>query len=255
MPRVSSGAGSVWPPAPAGGAAFASSTVSSAGRLSVAEWRAELVLVMRGLSAVFWGLPFALVAFARHFLALLPSVYDLVLPPLAAALVFVGLQRLTYFQRQERPWQSSLLATQIVALLTLGLAPFLYLWSRMPDIEFFARAVLLLLAVSLLFLVSVTRMLSRLAAMLPDDTVRSDARLFHSLATYVVLILGSVGVVLYYRMSPLPLTEFLSLPQQPLGFGRQATLLLLVLVPVAMTMSVTWKLKEVVMAIVASGGR
>lgn len=255
MPRGSTADGTRWPPAPIGGSSPAWSNGESPGAPSVAELRADLAAVMRGLSAVFWGLPFALVAFARHFLALLPSVYDLVLPPLAAGLVAVGLSRMARFQRQERTWQTSLLSTQILALLILGLAPFLYLWSRMPRIEFFSRAVLLLVVLSLGFLVALTRMLSRLAAMLPDDTVQSDARLFHSLATYVIAILVSVGGTLYFRLSPIPLSEFLTLPQQPLGFGRQATLLLLVLIPIAMTMSVTWKLKEVVMALVLGARR
>jgi hypothetical protein len=211
--------------------------------------------VLRGLSAVFWGLPLALLAFARHFLGFWTTGYDLVLPPAAAGLLLFGLFRMSRFQRQERIWQRALLTAQMFALLVTGLAPFLYLWSRMPGIDLFSRAVLVLVGASLAFLVALTRALARLAAMLPDDTARADAALFHGLSTYVVAVLGAVGVTLYLRLHPIPLSDFLSIPRQPLGAGRQALLLLLVLVPVAMAMAVTWKLKEVVLAVVTGRHR
>lgn len=209
-----------------------------------------LAPVLRGLSAVFWGLPLALLAFARHFLGFWTTGYDLVLPPAAAGLVLLGLVRMGAFQRRERVWQRALLIAQMLALIATGLAPFLYLWSRMPGVELFSRAVLVLVGCSLALIVALTRVLGRLAAMLPDDTARADAALFHGLSTYVVVVLAAVGVTLYVRLHPIPLSDFLSIPRQPLGTGRQALLLLLILIPVAMAMAVTWKLKEVVMAVV-----
>lgn len=211
---------------------------------------AGLTGVLRGLSAVFWGLPLCLLAFARHFLGFWTTGYDLVLPPAAAGLLLFGLVRMSGYQRQERIWQRALLVAQLLALLVAGLSPFLYLWSRMPSVDFFSRAVLVLVGTSLAALLALTRVLSRLAAMLPDETARADAALFHGLATYVVAVLAAVGVTLYFRLAPIPLSDFLSIPRQPLGAGRQALLLLLILVPVAMAMAVTWKLKEVVMAAV-----
>lgn len=212
--------------------------------------RIGLTGVLRGLSALFWGLPLALLAFARHFLALIPTLYDLVLPTVASGLVLFGLVRMAPYQRGERVWQSALLISQMLALLVVGLSPFLFLWSRMPSVDFFARAVAVLLGVALVFLVALMGSLERLAAMMPDDTVRGDARLFRGLTAYVVLVLAGVSVTLYWRIAPGHLSEFLEIPKQPLGLGRQAILLLLILVPVAMAMAVTWKLKEVVLAAV-----
>ncbi len=217
------------------------------------DLRAGLSGVLRGLSALFWGLPLALLAFARHFLAVIPTLYDLFLPTLAAGLVLFGLLRMAPYQRGERVWQNALLVAQMLALLVVGLSPFLFLWSRMPSIEFFARAVALLLGVALVFLVALLGTLERLAAMMPDDTVRGDAQLFRGLTAYVVSVLAGVFVTLYWRLAPGHLSEFLEIPKHPLGFGRQAILLLLILVPVAMAMAVTWKLKEVVLATVLGG--
>lgn len=242
-----------WPSAPpreggAGNGAMLAGELMAAGAL-----RSELAGVMRGLSAIFWGLPMALLAFARHFLMLWPTVYDLLFPVAAAALLTYGVTRLGGLHRQERIWQRALLLAQIMAVFVLGLAPFLFFWSRMPHVEFFSRAVAILLALSFAFVVTLTRALLRLSAMLPDETARADARLFHGLSTYVVCVLLGVAVTLYVRLSPIPLDEFLTLPRQPFGFGRQAILLLLTLVPVAMAMAVAWKLKEVVMAMLLGG--
>lgn len=212
--------------------------------------RAGLAGVLRGLSALFWALPLALLAFARHFLAIIPTLYDLVLPSIASGLALYGLVRMGPYRQGERIWQSALMRSQTLALLVVGLSPFLFLWSRMPSVDFFARAVALLLAVALVFLVSLLGTLERLAAMMPDDTVCGDARLFRGLTAYVVSVLAGVSVTLYWRLAPGHLSEFLEIPRQPLGLGRQAILLLLILVPVAMTMAVTWKLKEVVLAAV-----
>ncbi len=217
--------------------------------------RVGLAGVLRGLSALFWSLPLALLAFARHFLAIIPTVYDLMLPTVATGLALYGLFRMGPYQRSERIWQTSLHRAQMLGLLVVGLSPFLFLWGRMPSVDFFARSVALLLAVALVFLVALLGTLERLAAMMPDDTVRGDAHMFRGLTAYVVAVLAGVSVTLYWRLLPGRLSEFLEIPRQPLGLGRQAILLLLVLVPVAMAMAVTWKLKEVVFAAMIGSGR
>ena len=214
--------------------------------------RADLASVMRGLSAIFWGLPLTLLAYARHFLSTWPSPYDLLLPVIGSGSLLVGVSLMRRLHRGERVWQRSLLLTQILAMMMVGLSPFLFLWSRLPQVEMYARAVLILLGVAFAFALALTGMLVRLAALLPDETARGDARMFHALSLYVVAVLFGAGAAVYFRLSPIPLSDFLALPRQPYGFGRQALLLLLTLVPVAMSMAVAWKLKEVALAVVVS---
>jgi hypothetical protein len=157
------------------------------------QFFAELASVIRGLSALFWGLPLCLLAFARHFVVLWATLYDLMLPVASATLLLFGATMLGRLHKQERVWQRSVLHTQILALVLVGLAPFLFLWNRAPGVEFYARAVLLLAGVALIFVVALTRALARLAAMLPDETARLDARLFHGLSGCVVAVLAGVA--------------------------------------------------------------
>ncbi len=211
--------------------------------------------VMRSLSALFWGLPLTLLAFARHFLMVIPSAYDAILPPVGTVLLVFGLLRIGRFQRQERVWQEALFSSQVLGVLLLGLSPFLYMWSRVPSEPLFARAVGVLLVGSLVFLVSVSLTLARLAAMLPDAAAHSDARLFHTLTGYLASTVGAITAGLYWRLEPPTLSDFLALPQQPVAHGLQAFVLVLVLVPVAMSMALTWKLKEVALGVLADRSR
>lgn len=210
---------------------------------------ADFAAVLRSLSAIFWGLPVTLLAFARHFLSFFPSAYDLVLPSAGTLLLFFGVLRLSRFHPQERPWQQPLVVTQVLALLLLGLSPFLFLWSRVPSEALFSRAVALALVVALVFLIALSNTLARLAALLPDAPTQADARLFHAITAYVSTTLAAVSGVLYWRLSPASLSEFLALPQQPIAHGLQAFMLVLTLIPVAISMAVSWKLKEVVLGL------
>lgn len=216
---------------------------------------AGLPSVLRGLSAIFWGLPLTLLTVARQFLVVRPTSYDLVLPPVAAAVLLAGIHFLGRLYPRERVWQRAVLTAEVLALILVGLAPFLYWWGRLPADLFLGRAVLLLLGVAFLLLLALMRLLVRLAALLPDETVRADARLFQALATYAVLVLIGIVVALCVRLAPLTLQEFLTLPRQPLALGPQAIVLFVGLVPVAMAMTIAWKLKEVAMGLILGASR
>lgn len=229
---------------------------AAAGSLGVTRFNvAEVAVVMRSLSALFWGVPLTLLAFARHFLAVIPSAYDAMLPLLGTGLLVFGLSRIGRFHRQERVWQQSVFTSQMLGLILFGLSPFLYLWSRIPVEPLFARGVAVLLVAAVAFLVAFTNTLYRLAAMLPDAPTHADARLFHTLTGYVASTVGATTTGLYWRLAPPTLSDFLALPQQPVAHGLQAFLLILMLVPVAMAMAVTWKLKEVTLSLLAGGSR
>lgn len=215
----------------------------------------EFAAVLRGLSAIFWGLPVSLLAFARHFLSFFPSAYDMVLPSAGTLLLLYGLLRLSCFHPQERVWQQALGVAQIGATLLFGLSPFLFLWSRVPSEPLFSRAVVISLLLALVFLVALSHTLARLAALLPDAATHADAKLFHTITACVAATLAAVSLVLYFRLAPASLSDFLALPQQPIAHGLQAFLLVLVLVPVAISMAVSWKLKEVVLAVLLGQAR
>src|SRR5262249_46042715 len=95
--------------------------------------------LVRGLSALFWGLPLALVVYVAiktewiHGSGLLPIALSLT----STGLLLYGVWQLGYFQKQERPWRNTLDRAALLALINFGLSPFLYWWNRLPEQLFF----------------------------------------------------------------------------------------------------------------------
>ncbi len=166
--------------------------------------------LVRGLSALFWGLPLALVICVQtnrtHLLAGLG-----VIPPLVAnGLICYALHQIGHFHRSERIWQRARERTQVFALLNVGLSPFLYWWRIMPDVLYYQFAVLALALSGLMLLFTINQMLQRLAAMLPDETLRLEARLFTNLNLCLLLataLLGALWVGIVRLHPPPPLSS------------------------------------------------
>ena len=91
----------------------------------------------RGLSALFWGLPAALLISAGTARAewLRPLGF---LPLLAVnGLLLYGLGQMGDFQSQERPWRARLDRAKLLALVNLGLCPFIYWHFQLPGNRYF----------------------------------------------------------------------------------------------------------------------
>src|SRR5688572_23456628 len=132
--------------------------------------------LVRGLSALFWGLPIALlVCFhtASPRAELLKS-FGAVPALLSTGLLFYGLWQVGDFQKQERVWRNALDRARIFSLINFGLSPFLYWWYRVPGNNFFLAMVILFSVSSLIFLASLNVVLQRLGAMLPDEGLRIE---------------------------------------------------------------------------------
>src|SRR6266704_2607636 len=126
--------------------------------------------LVRGLSALFWGLPVALIVCFYTSTAEGPKSYGM-LPPLAATgLLVYGLWQLGGFQKQERVWRNALDRARVLSLVNFFLSPFLYWWNRVPGQSFFLAMVIVFALSALLFLGSINQVLQRLGAMLPDET-------------------------------------------------------------------------------------
>jgi hypothetical protein len=216
------------------------------------EARADLLgalwRLVRGLAALFWGLPIALVVCVQT--AKGDWLQPLgVLPPLVATgLMAYGLRQLGYFQKQERVWVIALDRALLFALVNVGLSPFLYWWNRFPNNLFYSAMVELLTITGLLFLFSLNPVLWRLAAMLPDETLRLETKLFTTLNRFLLSfsIAMLVGYFLLERARQLPpslVSVLVRLEKAGLWL-----LLFLILLPFAMTMALIWKIKEVILA-------
>jgi hypothetical protein len=217
----------------------------------------------RGLSVLFWGLPIALVACVQSAKGDWFRPLGVLPPIVSTGLLFYGLTLLGSFQKQERVWHAALERVKFVALLNLGMSPFLYWWNRIPSNPFFGAVVEILMVSSLLFLVLLNPMMVRLTSMLPDETLRIETRMFGMVNRYMLLALTLV-VSAYFIMvhidPGLPdrfigwLLKISPLPAQAnvvfyfLDRAGIWIVLFLILLPLAMTMALLWKIKEVILA-------
>jgi hypothetical protein len=187
----------------------------------------------------------------------------------ATGLLLYGVTLLGSFQRQERPWMTILDRTRLVALANLGLAPFLYWWNRVPSHPFLTGMVELLTLSGLAFLILLNPLLRRLTAMLPDEALRAETRLFTAFNAYVLWTVFALVTTYFVCTGIDP-----ALPDKLIGWwikvspfppaanaifyliDRNGALLTLfvLLLPVAMTMALVWKVKEVILASVFGPG-
>jgi hypothetical protein len=203
--------------------------------------------LVRGLSALFWGLPATLiVGFGTAVLGWFNAL-SIVPVLVTSGLLLYGLWQFGAFQRQERPWRAALDRARLVALVNFGLSPFLYWWNRMPENSFFSLVVGLLSVTGLVFLFNLNLVIARLGEMLPDETLRQETRQFTALnRTLLVGLVVLLGVFLFLlRMPVLPGPLLLVLAG--LQHYSQPLLLLFVLLPLSLTMALLWKTKEVIM--------
>jgi hypothetical protein len=212
------------------------------------ELMRSLGRLVRGLSALFWGLPLALLICIKTAFNDWLRLSDMLPPILATGLLFYGLLQLSYFQKQERVWHLALERAKILSLVNLGLSPFLYFWNQKPNESFFAHAVGLLALSSVIFLFNLNLVLDRLAAMLPDETVRADTKVFTTLNRYL-LIATLVLIAVYYTIMQLSSVSQLIVQLRGTTLPWPTmVLLMLVLLPMAMTMTLVWKIKELILA-------
>jgi uncharacterized membrane protein YedE/YeeE len=116
----------------------------------------------------------------------------------------------------------------------------------MPDVSFFAQAVGTMAVSCLLFLFCLNRVLRRLAAMLPDETLRLETAVFTTLNSALLVVLPALFTLFLVlaRVTALPLSIRMALQLiEPL---QHWLLLFLILLPIAVTMSLVWKIKEAV---------
>ncbi|MGV3756545.1 MAG: hypothetical protein ACO1QS_14280 [Verrucomicrobiota bacterium] len=204
--------------------------------------------LLRGLSALFWGLPLTLITCVQSAVTEWLRPMGMLPPVIMTGLLYYGLHELSHFQRQERIWMDALDRTKLFALVNLGLSPFIYWWNQFPGIAFFTQAVLVMAASSLFFLISLNFLLQRLTAMLPDEMLRAETKVFTQMN--LGLIAGLLAAVALYQTLasidelPVFIIDLLNI----LYATRRAWLLLLALLPLAMTMTLVWKTKEVVLS-------
>ena len=222
---------------------------------SKAELMHSLRRLIRGLSILFWCLPLALLVCVQNAVTEWLKPMGVLPPVITTLLLLYGVMELGHFQKQERIWQHSLDRAKMLGLVNTGLSPFIFWWNKLPGELAFTVSVALLGFSSLLFLLNLNYVLQRLAAMLPDETLRSATQLFTSLNLGLMLTV-IVLVAVYFILA-----QISTLPQMAIEFldrlfdARRWLLVFLIILPVAMTMTLLWKIKEVVLAGVFEQGQ
>jgi hypothetical protein len=229
-----------------------------------AELLRSLGRLVRGLSALFWGLPVALVLCVQamqtdlfqRFNYIPAAIANIVPPAAATGWLLFGLFQLGHFQKQERVWINALDRAKLLALVNLGLSPFLYWWNQQPHLRFFAVGIQILAISGLMFLDTLNLVLYRLSVMLPDESLRQETRhftLLNRLLVFGILCAGMIFAVylhnpgFFIRLVP----ELGNYPiLAPAGLW---VFLFLVLLPLAVTMALIWKIKQTILDSVFGG--
>jgi hypothetical protein len=203
--------------------------------------------LVRGLSALFWGLPLAVLVCVQSAKMDWLQSFN-IFPALASTgLLLFGLFQIGGFQKHERPWRIALDRAKLLGLINCGLSPFLFWWNRFPENLFFCFTLAILALSGVLFLFSVNLVLLRLGDMLPDESLRLEMRQFTALNRYllatVLLLAAAFLAVAQIREVPAQLESIFFI------FNRLGPwlLLFLALLPLALTMALIWKTKETVM--------
>ena len=217
-----------------------------------AELMRSLGRLVRGLSALFWGLPSALVVSVYVATNEWGRPLHMAAPIILLGLLFYGLSLLSDFQKQERIWREALDRTKLLALVNVGLSPFIYWYNRVPGESFFEIAVLMLMLTGLLFLFNLNHVLQRLAAMLPDETLRTETRVFGNLNISLLTAILILFALFYIFRQVQGLPEVVDHLLKVMEVLRLWLLVFLILLPMAMTMTLIWKIKEVIFASVFS---
>ena len=215
--------------------------------LSNSELLRSLGKLARGLSALFWGLPAWLIISAETVKADALGLAGIIPALVVNLLLLYGLAQLGNFQKNERPWRNALDRVKLFGLINLGLCPFLFWFSRMPDQPFFRDSIFALVLSALLFLFNLNIVLRQLGAMLPDETLRQETRQFTVLnrwllVAWLVFLIATAVVPQVVNFSARFSPQFL------LWLQHVSTTLLLCLglSPIAITMALVWKTKEVI---------
>lgn len=202
----------------------------------------------RGLSALFWGLPAWLIVSVE-------TAKEDLLRPLGTMPVLVlnvlllfGLWQMAEFQKQERPWRVALDRALLPGLVNLGLCPFLFWFGRMPGQPFFQAAIFVLVLSALVFVFNLNLVLKQLGAMLPDENLRHETRQFTAinrwlLVAWIAVAAVSIGVPEMFHLREHFGPKFMFW----LSHLQTTVLLFLGLAPLAITMSLLWKIKEVIL--------
>ncbi len=199
---------------------------------------------------MFWGLPIALLVSVYTARAEMSNTFAGLPPVISAGWLLYALWQVSGFQKQERIWRAAVERARVLAFINLGLSPFLYWYNRVSSNPFFFCVVLALAGCGLLFLASLNLVVRRLGAMLPDEALRVETRQFTAFNLNLLLSMLILGTV-YLALRQVHFGDQMPPWLVAIAFviDRVSIFMLvpLLLLPLAMTMAMLWKTKQVIL--------
>jgi hypothetical protein len=220
-----------------------------------AELLRSLGRLVRGLSTLFWSLPLSLIICFQTAKTDTFRSFNVLPPVIVTGLLLYGLGLLGHFQKQERVWISALDRAKQIAFVNFGLSPFLYWYNARPGETFYLIVVGVLALTGLAFLYTLNAVLHRLSAMLPDEALRLETSQFTAMNRRIIsaIVISGTGYLILLHL-PIPMPVFIEPLLAYYGPSVLWMLLFMTLLPLAMTMSLIWKIKEVILESVFGGG-
>ena len=219
--------------------------------------------LVRGLELLFWALPFTLLVCVQEIMAPAWESWGVMPLILSMGTLWFGASRLRHFLPKEQVWQSAVRITEVLALLMAGLSPFLHWIQVLPELSVSGYSVgqkhiiystIIFCTASIMFLLNLNHLLTRLGAILPDPILRADIKLFvilnfalffPMLAAMWCCRLSNELYSLLYHKAP-SLAESLGNAVGLEEFLRGTVLWIAILI-IATTMTMLWKAKEAVL--------
>ncbi|MEE2714460.1 MAG: hypothetical protein VYD34_00460 [Verrucomicrobiota bacterium] len=219
--------------------------------------------LVRGLELLFWALPFVLLVCVQEMLSPEWESWGAMPLLLSTALLWLGASRLRYFKPEEYIWQSAVKITEVLALLMVGLSPFLHWIQILPELSASGYTVgqkhiiystIIFCTASIMFLLNLNHVLTRLGAMLPDPILRADIKLFVTLNFILFLPLlvamwccrlsdGLFGVLQHQAPG---MAESIGSPASLEHFMKASVIWIATLI-ITTTMAMIWKTRESVL--------
>lgn len=219
--------------------------------------------LVRGLELLFWALPLALLVSVQEIMAPAWESWGVMPLILSMGMLWFGVSRLRQFQPKEQIWQSAVRITEVLALLMAGLVPFLHWIQALPELsasgysagqKHIIYSTIIFCTASIMFLLNLNHLLTRLGAILPDPILRADIKLFVMLnfilffpmlaAMWCCRLSNELYSLLYYKAPGLAESFGNAVGLEELLRGVVLWIAILI---IATTMTMIWKAKEAVL--------
>ena len=219
--------------------------------------------LVRGLELLFWALPITLLVCVQEILAPAWESWGIMPLILSTGTLWFGVSRLRQFHPKEQIWQSAVRLTEVLALLMAGLVPFLHWIQALPELsasgysagqKHIIYSTIIFCTASIMFVLNLNHLLTRLGAILPDPVLRADIKLFVMMnfilffpmlaAMWCCRLSNELYSVLYYKAPGLAESFGNAVGLQELLQGMVLWIAILI---IATTMTMIWKAKEAVL--------